>query len=251
MYKFFLPILVVVSQFTDIYGQTNSKWYLSIDKGATIPIGQFANKNYTNLRDPKTEINGLAQPGFQINLSGGYSFNPKVALHSQIGYSFNRQSANSYRDFFGSSLTPPFTVTVDKKSWKVFKAMVGIKARQSLNKNEAFFIEERLLAGISKTKEPGYSVGYVAGTFPQIQAGRFEQSTTNLPIAFAWLAGMGIGYNINSRFFVSVDMNYFDSRPRYHYTYVPPPYSSQSPIDSKLKYTLNSVGVTGSVGCRF
>lgn len=251
MYKFFLPILVVVSQFTDIYGQPNSKWYLSIDKGVSIPIGQFANKNYTNLRYPKTDVNGLAQPGFQFNVSGGYFFNPQVALHSQIGYSFNRQSANSYRDFFGSSLMPPFNVSVDQKSWKVFKAMFGIKTRQSLSKSEGFFIEERLLAGISKTKEPGYSVGYVAGTLPQIQAGQFEQSAMNLPVAFAWQVGMGIGYNFNSRFFLLVDMNYFDSRPQYHFTYVPPLYSSQSPISATSSYRLNSVGVTGSVGFRF
>lgn len=251
MYKVLLLILVLTSQVTDIFGQDNLKWYLSIDKGVTIPVGKFGNKSYTNLRIPGSEINGLAKPGFQFNLSGGYFISPKIAIHSQIGYSINRQSSKSYRDFYSANLPTPFNISVYEKSWKVFKAVLGIKARQSLSKDKAFFIEERILAGISKSKEPGNTVEYVAGSPPQIQGGRYQQSSNNLPATFAWQLGMGIGYDINRRFFLLVDLNYFNSRPQSKFTYVPPPYSSQSPFDSKFEYELNSLGVTGSVGFRF
>lgn len=250
MYKIFIGIIVFSSLFNDIYGQTKSSWYLSVDNGVVMPVGKFANKEYTVRTFPKSEVNGLALPGFQFNLSGGYHLTRGIAVHSQIGYAINRQSTNSYADFYSRNLATPYTVSVSAKSWKVFKAMLGVKAQQVIGKKN-FFIEERILAGISKTKEPGYQVETVSGPLSQLQVFQYKESSKNLPLAFAWQLDIGLGYNLNNKIFLLVNMNYFDSRPQYKFIYYPPPISSQSPFDSKFVYRLSNVGITGSVGIRF
>lgn len=251
MYKIILLLFVVSGLITDIYGQSNRKFYLSLDKGVSVPVGQFGKKEYTLRTYPKSNVNGLAQPGFQFNLSGGYLINEKIAIHSQIGYAINKQDEDSYEDFFSRNLAVPYNITVEARSWKIFKAMLGVKAYQNIGEKGGLFMEERLLAGITKTKEPAYWVEYISGSPPSLQGGRTEQGSTNLPVSFAWQLALGLGYNINSRVFFLIDMNYFDSKPHHKFTYTPPPYSSQSPIDSKFVYKLSAVGVTGSIGFRF
>lgn len=251
MPRIFIIIVAFLCFFTDIYSQSKPSWYVSVDNGVSIPVGKFANKEYKNKSFPKSDVNGLALPGFQFNLSGGYLINRSIFIHGQIGYAINKQDPSSYEEFFSKGLANPYTVTVNEQSWKVFKAVAGLKAQQYIGDRKVFFIEEKILAGIAKTKEPGFKVQTVSGTPPQIQATSQELSTINIPVAFAWQLDMGVGYNINKKIFLLVDMSYFDSRPQYKFIFYPPSSSSQSPFDSRFVYRLSNLGLTASFGIRF
>lgn len=251
MKKFCCALLTLMLITYTVVAQKKNDFVIALEQGVSFPIGKFGDKTYTF--DPGTlnvKMNGIAKTGYQANISGSYYFQNNIAVVLNAGFSTNNQSKKSIEDFYGGP-SSQYQFDTDVSAWQIWRFLGGISIDQAFPSNDKLFIQAKLLAGISKTKAPGYEITGVKGD-PNNPPQAFQVKFTGFKLdpAFSWQTNLGVGYWFDGNFYTMVDVNYFDAKPEYNYT-VTMPGNPNNGQKASMKYSLSTIGVNAKIGVRF
>lgn len=107
----------------------NNKFFISIAGGPTIPVSDFASKNFNN------ENAGLAKTGFTTNLQFGYQILKNLGVTTTVLYSTYNLDVSEFAQYgvtadhwqhYGLLAGPMFTWPVNDKLKTNFKVLGGI-----------------------------------------------------------------------------------------------------------------------------
>jgi hypothetical protein len=235
IFIFFLGTIPAVSQNTD------SKFSAEISFGASFPVGKFADKS--NYQDTGSYLPGWAKTGPAIQLSFDYQIKKSYGLSLVFGGQENIQDANSLIDNYkryAHNLSDSIYYEANVQHWQIGKILAGGFITMPLAKSGNLFLRPKLLIGALKTSVPGYSVSVY-----QIMNGAYY------PSAYGSVIPYSLNYKLNSRIYLTANLNYFHASPSRSYTL----YSfATSPPSSKyydVQYPISSFNLMIGAGFKF
>jgi hypothetical protein len=251
MIKTVLAILLLVLNSTYARSQQNKNFFITIDQGLSLPVGKFKSKDRNPEFEEFKEVNGLAKAGYQFGVSGGYQFNKTIGVIIQLGESLNKQDEESFEEGLRDNSNYNYEIKIKTNHWAIFKGLGGIVMHSDLGVKQQFFIEGKLLAGICKTKIPGYEITVIAtdpGLFYPIYVSYSKAKKWDIPSAFCWQVNMGLGYRTKNKVYFLFDVNYFNSKSIDKFTYQPFGQPFPPPVNATYEYNLNSIGLNATIG---
>jgi hypothetical protein len=231
-----------------------SKCFVELSVGPSIPIGKFADKPYKGLTDDNQPA-GLAKTGVSAQGSFGYYLNESFGLLLTSGYSVHAQDASGYEEYMKQSYISSGRLTsrvdVETQSWKIVKLMAGGFLVTPLTSAEDLVLFTKLTAGVCKTAVPEYS--YQAYDQNGMYAvGKTEK--TSLSGAFCYQVSVGLKYKLNKKLHLLIDVNSFNATPQKEYTFNSFTFPNGDTVPArteKIKYKLAEVNVLAGVGLSF
>jgi hypothetical protein len=225
---FFFLVACHFNIFQVLSQSTASNLSLDLKAGASFPVGEFAKKTYTEIRD----ANGLAKPGIGLELGLNYSISKKFGLQLTGGYSFNKQDPDAFSNYVNQGANNPQKVNVGTNDWDIGKILGGISYKII---NSRLSYHAGLSAGFCKTSVPAYYWAAYAssGLFTSGTIG----SKMSLPWSFCFQTDFGATYSLGAKTYCLISVYYFNS--------------SASGEMASLTYHLNSINALGGIGYKF
>jgi len=223
------------------------KFFAEAAIGPSFPIGKFDNKNYTGSFLSNTD--GLAKVGIGINFSIGYQLKQSFGTILSLGYSQNKQDANSFERYLKNSYGNNITTSIKTNNWSVFKVMAGGFFVAPFSPANKLSFHTKLLAGVCKTGIPKFEYFYV-----NPQTTNSEQlifAKVNLPWSFCFQVNAGIKYQLTPKIYLLIDAGYFGSNPVYKYLYNPNFPTPGNLATSEKSIRLSSLLVVAGAGFYF
>lgn len=231
-----------------LQGQRKNYFYLTIEPGLSIPVGQYAKKDF-DMPVPRQKVNGLARPGYQFALTGGYRFNEYVGILFLAAYSSNKRDENSFSEYALSALPPGSAASARSDRWHLYRLMTGLSARSTNTGIRNLFIEGKLLIGVCKTKEPGYEISTATPGNPLPSFTYLKVEKQKIPASFCWQAHTAVGYWLNEDLFLLFDIGYFDTKPVYKFSTIAFP-GPGTAVEGRREYRLSSIGLSLGLGVK-
>lgn len=232
-----------------------SKCFVELSVGPSIPIGKFADKPYKHVTEDNQPA-GLAKTGVSAQGSFGYYLNESLGLLLTSGYSVHAQDASGYEEYMKQSYISSGRLTsrvdVETQSWKIAKLMAGGFLINPLTSAEDLVLFTKLTVGVCKTAVPEYSYQAYDQNEMIYAGGKTEK--TPLSWAFCYQVSMGLKYKLNNKLHLLIDVNSFNATPQKEYTFNPPPLPNGDyppPRTEKIKYKLAEVNVLAGIGFQF
>ena len=149
--KTFLKLLTIIFLLSAAGAQAQTKSYLSVFGGASIPIGQFANSDYGTLHNENNKA-GYAKTGATFGLDGAWYFNKNWAIGAVISYQDQGQLSQKDVQNLSAGYTDAFavdesTVTATKR-YQNLNILVGPQYTFVFNK---LSLDLRAQAGLIKS----------------------------------------------------------------------------------------------------
>lgn len=248
MLKVFLKIVLLIVIALPLQGQRKGYFYLTIEPGLSIPVGQYAQKDF-DMPAPRQKVNGVAQPGYQFALNAGYRFNKSVGVLLMAAYSSNQRDENSFEEYAQSTLAPGSTASANSDRWHIYRAMTGLSVRSTISADKKLFVEGKLMIGLCKTKEPGYEISTTTPGNPLPSFTYLKVEKQKLPASFCWQANAGVGYWLNEQLYLLFDLGYFDAKPVYKFSNIPFPGPGPA-IEGRREFRLSSIGLNLGLGVK-
>lgn len=174
--------IVLSSMVFFVDAQDATKFSADLSIGPSIPIGTFADKNYTAVPNS----NGLAKTGFAIYANLRYEISNKIGIVMTAQSSFNRQDPESFSDNINHGANFPQKTYMVTDDWKIFKILMGLYYQGHFsNKKLSYLIS--ILGGVCKTSVPFYY--YAVYTPSGSLYNESQQNSASLPWSFAYQAG--------------------------------------------------------------
>jgi hypothetical protein len=232
-----------------------SKCFVELSVGPSIPIGKFADKLYKHVTEDNQPA-GLAKTGVSAQASFGYYLKESFGLLLASGYSVHAQDASGYEEYmkqgYISSGRMTSRVDVETQSWKIVKLMAGGFFITPLTSAENLVLLTKLTAGACKTAVPEYSYQAYDNNGMLYAGGKTNK--TSLSWAFCYQVSVGFKYKLNNKLHLLIDVNSFNATPKKEYTFNPPPLPNGDlppPRTEKVKFKLAEVNVLAGVGLSF
>lgn len=216
---------------------------ISLTGGFSFPLGRFAGKEINNSTTDHDKT-GVAKNGWLGALQLAYQLNKHWGIAVTGGFGQYQQDGNAYKKHY--EMIYGNTAMVETKKWKVARILAGPTYSVPISKKLLF--RSGLSAGICDTDLPGMTFAILnAGGNPLMAA---TNSKINLPVAFAYQANAGLGYELSPLFLLLMDLNYFDATVKHEYT----PFStSPTPVpvtQVENKYKMTAFSASLGVGIR-
>lgn len=201
MKKIVFSLIMLLSLTTQSYAQ-ETKGYIGISLGPSIPMGDLASKDIDN------ESAGWANTGALVDISFAYklgkgNFGITALLR---GYS-NPTDAQAMANEFAKEF-PGATWTVESDSWKIGGLMLGGFGSFPISEKSSF--DTRVLIGFVNASSPALTV-------TENDAGSsiwVKQSSTSAT-SFAYLIGAGFKFEIGSKLYLLTNLDYLGSKPEF------------------------------------
>lgn len=248
MSKTFIKTILFIVMALPLQGQRKDYFYLAMEPGPSIPVGQYANKDF-DMPAPRQKVNGLARSGYQFALTGGYRFNKTVGILFMAAYSSNKREENSLEEYTLSGLAPGSIASASSDRWHIYRAMTGLSVRSTISADKKLFVEGKLMIGLCKTKEPGYEISTTTPGNPLPSFTYLKVEKQKLPASLCWQANAGLGYWLNEQLYLLFDLGYFDAKPVYKFSAIPFPGPGPA-VEGKREYRLSSIGLSLGLGVK-
>lgn len=246
--QFLLLFFLMLSLVTNAQN-IKSKFVADAAIGPSFPIGKFSNKNYTG--SFLSNADGLAKTGIGINLSLGYQLKKSFGSMLLLGYSQNKQDANSFDRYLKNTFGANINRSIKTNNWNIFKIMAGGFFVAPFSPANKFSFKSKLLGGVCKTSIPGFKYAYSVPGNPIGTAGGGTIAQVNLSWSFCYQISAGLKYQLTQKIYVLTDAGYFGSNPVYKYLYNPnfPNPGTLAPAEKKIH--LSSLQLMAGAGINF
>ena len=225
--------------------QKTPKFFAEISTGASIPIGQFAGKDFNGPFEKDQQ--GLAQVGQALSATLGYHLKENAGLLLSVGYSVNKQSPKSYTEYIKRSIDR-FPAEYDVESWKILKVLAGGFLITPLTEGKLNLVT-KLSAGIFKTRIPA---SILVGNLPDgTPALAIFKDGEPLPVTFCYQIGLGLQYMLNERLHLLLDINSFNGTVNKDYKLQLPGGGTTVTYTGDRKYKFGAVNALVGVGVSF
>ena len=188
--------------FFSIYSYSQSKGYVAISVGPSIPIGDFASKNMAN---PSA---GLSNTGAIFDISFAYKLGTQFGISALLRGQANPTDAQLIANELAKE--DPLTYwTVESKTWGVGGLLFG--GYGSFPVSEKINFDARGLIGFVNASSPEINItGTKQGK--SIWAKQGIVSTN----AFSYLIGAGFTFDIGSKICLMINMDYMGTKPEFN-----------------------------------
>jgi hypothetical protein len=197
-----LLTLMLILMFNTFASFSQEKGYIAISIGPSIPTGEFASKNMDN------ESSGFANTGAIFDISFAYKLNKNFGLTAVLRGQANEVDAQALSKEMSKQLTSDITNSVSTGSWGIGGLLVGGYATVPFAKQLSF--ESRLMLGFITSTSPDMTINLSS---PNGSAW-VKQSSATAP-AFAYLAGIGIKYDVAKRVCLLTNFDYLGANPQF------------------------------------
>lgn len=212
--------------------QPAPKYSVDFSVGPSIPLGKFADKNYTAVPN----ANGLAKTGFSMYANMRYTFSNHIGLTLSAESSFNKQDPAAFSDYLNYGAVYPINARIVTDYWRLFKLLTGPYYQGYFSNHRLSYLIS-ILAGASKTTVPSHS--WAVYTQSGILQYEEQQSSVPLPWSFAYQAGGALQYDLKNDLYLLFSTDYFYSG------------SPLSVATYYLKYDFGSINIMFGTGFRF
>src|SRR5580698_11600296 len=100
---------------------TVSKFSVEISIGPSFPMGEFADKNYSEV----TNSRGLAKTGYGVDLNIKLDLDANLGLLVTAGYSSNKQDPKSVENYINKGANFPAKSSIEMNAWNISKILAG------------------------------------------------------------------------------------------------------------------------------
>lgn len=233
-----VTIIAFVLAAFQLYSQ--DKGYVGISYGLSSPSGDFASKD---INDEKA---GVAKMGYNVGLSGSYLFSKYIGVAALFRFQSNSQDEQPYKDFMNNISAPPSgaSYVVDAKTWDVFSYMAGLYVSYPLT--QKLSVESKVLFGLSTTAFPETNIS-VSSVSSKAEIMKFTSTNSS---AFSNLLSFGVKYNLDKRFRLLADIDYWSFKPEFTRTVI---IQSSTPTSDQTKSSpsLNALNFNIGLGYSF
>jgi hypothetical protein len=197
---FMKKVIILLTVLTGMLTASAQHLTLSLNGGAAIPTGSFAQGEYSN------EASGFAKAGGHFNITGTYLLNHHFGISALVGYSrFGFKGAQSLSDGYKEDSGTDSTTLYQQGSNHAWSFLAGPYYRMDAGKKLS--ISLRALAGYTRTHLAGFQIFYEDYT-DNAMAQREGSGG-----AFGWQAGIGLAYHLTHKLSLQVNGDYFMSKP--------------------------------------
>ena len=205
MNKYIILGILLLSLY-QVNGQNNSsKFSISANFGAYIPVGKFGSKNIQDSISAyaKTGIGGVI--GFEYKIRSRLSL--ILQLAGQQNATNNGALSNDAMNFAGDTIL--FAYNIDK--WKMIKITAGASYDFPLNQSGKLLFSTKILAGVMSAWVPEIAVesakfNLATASITQITYSQYTDKEFH--VTFAGSAGIGLKYFIRPTFFVQSNLDF-------------------------------------------
>ena len=180
-----------------------SRWSLSLSAGPAFPIGKFASK------DQLASESGHARIGAGAELALTYWLNRSFGVVATAA-----GQENSIGTFTSVPNPGSGSATIQNDPWKIARFLAGGTFSHPLS--GGLSLEIRALAGLLKTRLPGYTYHISSGSGLSSSQSGGKASAFSLPWTFAYEAGAGLKWQSPGRLFLRLDAAYTGANPKLH-----------------------------------
>jgi hypothetical protein len=197
--------------FTNIHAQAN-KWSLGIGLGVASPIGKFGD---TDIFD---SASAFATTGPALNLQVDYKLNRYIGFSILLTGQQNTVDTKTMATKFQKSVYGAF-FNISSGDWNIGKIMGGVSFSVQIDEKQKLNFSARIMAGVLKTTLPKITIteAYYSDSLGNVAISTFSKEKHPLNWTFAYLAGLGLRYNLSKNFFLLATVDYSASSPEVPY----------------------------------
>lgn len=201
MKKILFGLIMLLSITTQSYAQ-DSKGYIGISFGPSIPMGDLASKDADNDEAGWAKTGALVDISFAYKLGKG-NFGITALLRGQS----NPIDAQALSDEFANEF-PGVIWNVQSDNWGIGGLMFGGFGSFPLSEKSSF--DTRAMIGFVNASSPGMTV---TGTAPG--GSIWVKQSSASAAAFAYLIGAGFKFEIGSKLYLLTNLDYLGSKPEF------------------------------------
>jgi hypothetical protein len=201
MKKTILSLLASLAIVSQISAQ-DSKGYIGISLGPSIPLGDLSSKDADNPSAGFASTGALVDISFAYKLGDG-NFGITALLRGQANTTDAQSLANEL-----ASRQPGILWTVESESWGIGGFMVGGYGSFPISEKTSF--DTRALIGFLSSTSPEINL---TGSFLG-QSIWVRQSSANT-FSFSYLLGAGFKFDIGSKLYLLTNIDYLGSNPEF------------------------------------
>src|SRR5882724_2289770 len=196
---------------TNINAQTN-KWSVGIAFGVASPIGKFGD---TQIFDSSAAFT-IAGPA--LNLQVDYRLNRYLGFSVLFTGQQNKVDTKMMATKFQKAVYGAF-FNISSGDWNIGKIMGGVNLFIPFDEKQKLNLSARIMAGILKTTLPKIEIteAYYSDSLGNVALSKFSKEKVPLSWTFAYLAGIGLRYNISNDIFLQAAVDYSASSPEVPY----------------------------------
>jgi len=226
-----------------LYSQNSDQQFkVAIDGGFSFPVGKFGSSDY----DPGT-LPSAAKPGPAADFTFGYRFkNSHFGLKIIAGWQQNNVNntavARSMFDFYPNGSQ----IGAKSDNWHIWKWLAGPTIETPLSANGKMSLEFDAVAGVLKTKIPGYRYVVFYPDHNTVEVG--SRAPISLPVSFCYQVSASFNYRITRSLFIRGDLSFMHSSPVHAYIFYLDPPNYNMPVNIRETYPINSINFLLGIG---
>ena len=201
MKKLITTVIVIISCIMYSYAQ-GQKGYIGISAGPNLPVGEYASTDFSS------DAAGWAKLGVNIDISFAYQFGEgNLGIAALLRGQVNPTDAQAMEDFYNNSFSGA-NWTVNGESWKLGGLLLGGYGSFPISEKTSF--DTRVMAGFLNSALPSFTV---TATNDGSTGWYKHESVT--AISFAYLAGVGLKFDISPKLYLLTNVDYWASNPKF------------------------------------
>jgi len=225
-----LSLLILLVSIDHCSAQESSKFSADFSIGPSIPLGKFADKNYSIVPNS----NGLAKTGFSMYANLRYAFSKHIGVALAAESSFNKQDPKAISNYINQGAIAPVDSRITTDYWRIFKLLTGLYYHGNFSNQRLSYLIS-LMGGACKTSVPSYS--WTVYTPSGILVDGREPGSVPQPWSFAYQAGGSLQYDLKNAMYLLFSADYFNASSQW--------------TTSNLKYDFGSINIMFGTGFRF
>ena len=218
------------------------KAYAGLSIGPSIPIGDFASKNFA------LESAGYANTGFDFNINFAYriasNFGFTAMVMIQSSTFDDKELLNGLNTIGNVNGAPAKFTSVEANSWSLVSFMPGIFASIPLGSNGKVVLEPRALVGLMTAISP-----YVKITWRENNRTYWQEQENGAGFGFGYSVGGGIRFNMSDHFALLMNADYIKTKPKFFDVVIN--FSDNTSLLSSFQQTMEMVNMSVGFAIRF
>jgi hypothetical protein len=209
--------------------QEDTRGYLSVGVGPSIPLSDFASTSTSN------DDAGYAVTGGNLNIAFGYRLGANLGVTAMLTSTNNKVNVDALADDFNDNFTSAdWTVTADR--WRMGGFMIGGFATFPASENLSFDV--RLLGGVLQTVMPEIRATAVSGVLGA-SATREESRVA----AGAFDLGFLFRYKVASSLCLFGGVDFIGANPKFNDVTTTTSFGTSSDADFDQSYSTMNVNI--------
>lgn len=203
-----------------------SKSYLVLHAGPSLPVGDFSSTNVANQQA------GFAKTGYTINLNYGYQFQKNAGI--TVGAFYNSYNTHGFAMSFLEGTSGAQTISLGMDHWKMYGISAGPMLTFDVAKN--IVADVKVMGGIANANSPKI-------TYEGTVMAEGDWSFTP-----AIQGGVQLRINTGGNVFVMANADYMYLKPKFTYTYTN---EASQVVNEDIRQKLSVVNLSAGIGFKF